>query len=66
MKVCIDAGHGGSDPGAVGTAVAEKQIALEVANRGIIGNKELWLKKLAEDTDAYWLARKAANYMREM
>lgn len=41
-------------------------IVWELANRGIIGNKELWLKKLAEDTDAYWLARKAANYMRGM
>lgn len=41
-------------------------IVWELANRGIIGNKELWLKKLAEDTDAYWLARKAANYIRGM
>lgn len=39
-------------------------IVWELANRGIISNKELWLKKLAEDTDAYWLARKAINYIR--
>lgn len=33
MKVCIDAGHGGKDPGAAGGATTEKQIALDVANR---------------------------------
>ena len=38
-------------------------IVWELANRGIISDKELWLKKLEEDTNAYWLARKAVNYM---
>ena len=33
MKVCIDAGHGGKDGGAQGASVAEKWIALDVANR---------------------------------
>ena len=37
-------------------------IVWELANRGIITDKDLWLKKLEEDTDAYWLARKCANY----
>ena len=38
-------------------------IVLELANRNIITNKELWLQKLEEDNNAYWLARKAANYI---
>lgn len=39
-------------------------IVWELAHRGIITNKELWLKKLEADRDAYWLARKCANYIR--
>ena len=39
-------------------------IVWELANRGIITNKDLWLKKLEEDKDSYWLARKSANYIR--
>lgn len=39
-------------------------IVWELANRGIITDKELWLKKLEEDTNAYWLARKCVNYIR--
>lgn len=39
-------------------------IVWELSNRGIITNKELWLKKLAEDNDTYWLARKCANALR--
>ncbi|MBP2655022.1 MAG: N-acetylmuramoyl-L-alanine amidase [Firmicutes bacterium] len=31
MKVCIDPGHGGSDPGACGNGLQEKDIALTVA-----------------------------------
>ena len=38
-------------------------IVWELANRGIITNKELWLKKLDEDQDAYWLARKTVKYL---
>lgn len=41
-------------------------IVWELANRGVITNKELWLKKLEEDTDSYWLARKCANYIKGM
>jgi hypothetical protein len=36
-------------------------IVWELNHRGIMTNTELWLKKLNEDTDAYWLARKCAN-----
>ena len=38
-------------------------IVWELANRGIITDKELWLKKLEEDVNAYWLARKCVNYI---
>lgn len=38
-------------------------IVWELANRSIITNKALWLKKLEEDTNAYWLARKSINYI---
>lgn len=36
MKICIDPGHGGSDPGAVGTKpfrLAEKKVTLEISLR---------------------------------
>lgn len=36
-------------------------IVWELNYRGIINNKELWLKKLSEDINVYWLARKCAN-----
>lgn len=38
-------------------------IVWELEYRGIITNKDLWLKKLEEDTNAYWLARKTVNYL---
>lgn len=40
-------------------------IVWEYAHRGIISDKSLWLKKLNEDENAYWLARKALQYIRE-
>ncbi len=39
-------------------------IVWELSHRGIISDKELWLEKLQADTNAYWLARKCANYIR--
>lgn len=39
-------------------------IVWELANRGIITDKDLWLKKLEKDKNAYWLARKCVNYIR--
>ena len=38
-------------------------IVWELAERGIISDTELWLKKLEADSDADWLARKAVNYI---
>lgn len=31
MKICIDPGHGGSDPGAVGSGLREKDLTLDIA-----------------------------------
>lgn len=39
-------------------------IVWEFAHRGIITDKELWLKKLNEDKDSYWLARKTLHALR--
>lgn len=39
-------------------------IVWELAERGIVSDKALWLTKLEEDKNAYWLARKAVSYMR--
>ena len=41
-------------------------IVWEYAHRGIITDSALWLKKLEEDKNAYWLARKALNYIRSV
>lgn len=40
-------------------------IVWELAERGIITNKVLWLSKLLTDVNAYWLARKCVNYIRK-
>lgn len=32
MRICLDPGHGGTDPGAIGAGVYEKNIVLEVCN----------------------------------
>lgn len=39
-------------------------IVWEFAHRGIITDSQLWLKKLDEDSNAYWLARKSLNALR--
>ena len=38
-------------------------IVWELGHRGILTDKDLWLKKLEEDKNAYWLARKICNLM---
>lgn len=43
--------------------VLVSDIVNELSKLGIIGDKELWLTKLSEDTNAYWLARKTINYI---
>lgn len=39
-------------------------IVWELSARGIITNAQLWLLKLEEDKNSYWLARKCINYIR--
>lgn len=41
-------------------------IVWELNHRGIISDSALWLKKLEEDQNAYWLARKTCNYLMNM
>ncbi len=36
----------------------------ELAERGIVTDKALWLRKLKEDTNIYWIIRKCTNYIR--
>jgi N-acetylmuramoyl-L-alanine amidase len=38
-------------------------ITWELAHRGIISDSGLWLKKLEQDQNAYWLARKTVKYL---
>lgn len=41
-----------------------KDIVENLALFNVITNKELWLTKLSDDKNAYWLARKALNALR--
>lgn len=55
MKICIDPGHGGRDPGALGpSGTKEKDIALLVALR---------LKQLLKDRDSIILTRSGDEYV---
>lgn len=40
-------------------------IVWELASRGIISDKALWLNKLETDKNAYWLAKKTVDYFRK-
>lgn len=41
-----------------------EDIVRELSKRGIITNTNLWLDKLNDDINAYWLARKTLHYLR--
>jgi len=41
-------------------------IVWELSHRGIITDSELWLKKLSDDTNSYWLARKSLKYIQNL
>ena len=45
--------------------ISVNDIVYELKIRGIITDSELWLKKLEEDKNAYWLAKKAIYYVRK-
>ena len=40
-------------------------IVWELAHRGIVSDSDLWLQKLKDDVNAYWLARKVVKYLRD-
>ena len=46
-----------------GGLTSVNDIVWELEHRGIITDKELWLKKLEEDKNAYWLAKKMTDYI---
>ena len=39
-------------------------IVWELAHRGIVSDSDLWVEKLKEDVNAYWLARKTVQFLR--
>ena len=41
-------------------------IVWEYAHRGIITDSDYWIKKFNDDTNPYWFARKALNYIRKI
>lgn len=41
-----------------------EDIVAGLVEKGIITDKDLWLKKLSEDNNSYWLAKKCINYIR--
>lgn len=55
VKVFIDAGHGGSDPGAVGNGLKEKDITLKLAKRveSLLKNYQNVLTKMSRTGDTY-------------
>ena len=59
--ICVRRIIGGDD---VQELTEVNDIVWEFAQRGIITDKELWLKKLEEDKNSYWLARKALHALR--
>lgn len=52
-------------PTTVKELTSVNDIVWELAHRGVITDKELWLKKLEIDSNSYWLARKTVKYLRE-
>ena len=52
-----------STPAASKELTSVNDIVWELAHRGIITDKDLWLKKLETDVNSYWLARKTVKYL---
>ena len=53
-----------STPAAPKEITTVNDLVWELAERGILSDKPLWLKKLEEDQNAYWLARKTVAFLR--
>ena len=53
VKIFVDPGHGGSDPGAVGNGLREKDITLQISKRikDLLANYENTQVKLSRETD---------------
>ena len=49
----------------VGELTEVNDIVWELAHRGIVSDSDLWLQKLKDDVNTYWLARKVVQYMRK-
>ena len=68
QRVRAEAVHGlrGEDhkPAAPQEITTVNDIVWMLAERGILTDKALWLKKLEEDSNAYWLARKTVVFLR--
>ncbi len=47
-----------------GELTSVNDIVWELSQRGILSDTQLWLKKLEEDSNAYWLARKTVKFLR--
>lgn len=60
--ICVIRFLGGDE---VEELTSVNDIVWEYAYRGIITDSKLWLSKLSEDTNAYWLARKALQAIKE-
>ena len=60
--ICVIRFLGGDE---VEELTSVNDIVWEYAYRGIITDSKLWLTKLSEDTNAYWLARKALQAIKE-
>ena len=41
------------------------EIVWKLAHRGIVSDSDLWVEKLKEDVNAYWLVRKTVQFLRE-
>ena len=56
--------EGGLTKSAKTEITSVSDIVLGLAEKGIITDKDLWLKKLSEDNNSYWLAKKCLDYIR--
>ena len=56
---------GGDDVQEIMELTEVNDIVWELAHRGIVSDSDLWLQKLKDDVNAYWLARKVVCFIRE-